>query len=404
MANYISSVSKISIEDQPFELVERKGVGHPDTICDAIAERASRYYSGYCFQHFGRVAHHWFDKVMLIGGEATIGFGKGEMIKPYIIIFAGKAAFAFGNQKIPVRDILYQAASEVLSEVLTDFDPTKNLEISLQIIDHCGPSRKNSRYRPMKLDDLLSLDDKKRISNDCNLLSGYAPLSKLEQMVLSCEKYINGTEFKQANPDTGWDVKVFGSRHEKNFKLLINLPFIAKYISSQSHYVQRKKEVTRQIHEHIYQTFHVIPDISVNPDGDRTDRPYLTVFGSVADTGDIGVVGRGNRINGLITPMRSMSIEAPAGKNPLDHTGKLYGVLAQRLAEEIYLSLKKPIEVHIFTSKAAPLHNPDEITVSIQNWAENQTEKLIVEQIIDSHINSVEGITKELIFKGITMW
>jgi len=66
----IKNTDKNNIENFPFELVERKGVGlakQPDTICDAIAETASRYYSLYFYEKYGRVANHWFDKVMLIG-------------------------------------------------------------------------------------------------------------------------------------------------------------------------------------------------------------------------------------------------------------------------------------------------------------------------------------------------
>jgi S-adenosylmethionine synthetase len=38
--------------------------------------------------------------------------------------------------------------------------------------------------------------------------------------------------------------------------------------------------------------------------------------------------GRGNRINGLITPCRPMRLEAAAGKIPVTHVGKIYNVMA----------------------------------------------------------------------------
>lgn len=122
------------------------------------------------------------------------------------------------------------------------------------------------------------------------------------------------------NPDTGWDVKIFGSRRHEDFKLIVNMPFLAKDIHSLEEYFSRKKECQDQIARYIHETLGLTPDLMLNAT-DRNGRPYLTALGSVADTGDVGVVGRGNRLNGLITPMRSMSIEAPAGKNPLDHTG-----------------------------------------------------------------------------------
>jgi S-adenosylmethionine synthetase len=60
---------------------------------------------------------------------------------------------------------------------------------------------------------------------------------------------------------------------------------------------------------------------------------YLTVTGTSAEAGDDGEVGRGNRVNGLITPFRPMSLEAAAGKNPVSHVGKIYNVLAQDIAQ-----------------------------------------------------------------------
>ena len=57
--------------------------------------------------------------------------------------------------------------------------------------------------------------------------------------------------------------------------------------------------------------------------------------GSSAEAGDDGEVGRGNRVNGLITPHRPMTMEATAGKNPVSHVGKLYNIVASRIANRI---------------------------------------------------------------------
>ena len=323
------------VEEMDFELVERKGVGHPDTMCDAIAECASRNYTQYCINKFGRPAHHWFDKVMLIGGEANIDYGQGEVVKPYTIIFAGKVSYTVNNTIIPVDDILYQSAEEVLSSVLTGFVADKHMIIDNRLVDYQGSGRENSRYRPKDVANLPVLGDVTLTSNDSNLLSAYAPLTTLENLVLKVENFINGEIFKSNNPDTGWDVKVFGSRKKEEYKLLVNMPFLAKDIFTLEQYYERKKDVIQDITNFIKENFDVKVDVSMNAT-DKNGRPYLVALGSVADTGDVGVVGRGNRINGLITPMRPMSIEAPAGKNPIDHTGKIYGVLAMELAQEIY--------------------------------------------------------------------
>ena len=63
-----------------------------------------------------------------------------------------------------------------------------------------------------------------------------------------------------------------------------------------------------------------------------TGAVYLTVTGTSAEAEDDGEVGRGNRVNALITPCRPMSLEAAAGKNPVTHVGKIYNTLARDIA------------------------------------------------------------------------
>lgn len=399
----ITADDRPDIEDLPHELVERKGIGHPDTMCDAIAERASRYYSRYCVDHFGGIAHHWFDKVVLYGGSADVDYGRGQMTKPYTVLFAGKGAFAVGDDPVPLQDILFQAAADVLRETTTGFDAERHLSIACEIVDHQGAGRQRSRYQPRSADELVSLDDMNRTSNDCNLLHGFAPLSRLETAVRGVEQMINGADFKRANPDTGWDVKVFGSRKGSAFRLIVNMPFLAGHIGDFDQYRRRKKECVESITEYLAGLLGEPPELLVNPT-DRNGRPYLTALGSVADTGDVGVVGRGNRLNGLITPMRPMSIEAPAGKNPVDHTGKLYGIAADRLAASVFEAVGRPTEVHIFTSKEAPLDQPDEVNVRVKGWDAGSAEQELIGTIVETAMTSMGDVTRELVYTGITMW
>lgn len=400
---FVSKDLKPHVELLPFELVERKGVGHPDTIADAIAERASMYYSQYFHNKYDRIAHHWFDKVMLIGGSSNIEFGCGEVLKPYRIIFAGKAAKKYNDELVPLDEILFNAAKDVLSEVLTGFDAEKHLVIINEIVDYHGAGRINLRYQPMSSKDLVSLVDTNLVSNDCNLLSGFAPLSRLERIVYDVEQYINGKEFKKIMPQTGWDVKLVGSREYDTYKLLINIPFLAGQVEDVKSYFEYKNKAVKLIEQFISDKFDVKVELTVNPQ-DNNEKYYLTALGSVADTGDVGAVGRGNRINGLITPMRTMSIEAPAGKNPFDHTGKIYGHLVRKLSDEIYDEIKKPVEIHIFTSKEAKLNNPDHVSVQISDWTENEKDVLVINKIVKKRLDEVNEITKEFIFTGTIMW
>jgi S-adenosylmethionine synthetase len=387
-----------SVEDLPYELAERKGVGHPDTMCDAIAERMSRYYSLHCIKEFGGVAHHWFDKVTLYGGGADIGYGRGELTAPYRVKVFGKAAFRVGATEIPVRDLVHRAAADVLAEVTTGFDESRHLVVEIGVVDHRGSGRGASRYQPASPRDLVPLHSGGLVSNDTNLLHGYAPLSRLETAVLGLENLVNGPAFKARHPDSGWDVKVFGSRRGDTFSLVVNMPFLASGITSMDHYLERKRQIQGELEEYVT-GLGIGPHSMLMNATDRNGRPYLTALGSVADTGDVGVVGRGNRVNGLITPMRPMSIEAPAGKNPLDHTGKIYNVLAMRLARQVHEECGGPAQVHIFTSKEAPLERPDEIVITTPDPDEDALGALT-----ETAVAGTGDLSAELIETGITLW
>jgi len=383
------------------ELVERKGVGHPDTLCDAIAERASRYYSSHCLEVFGRLAHHWFDKVMLIGGEAQLGFGRGELVAPYRVIFAGKAVLHVRRQSIPCYELLHRATAEVLCETLHGFDPTRHLLVDLQVRDGRGPGQICSRYRPRTAQDLPAARAE-AVSNDCNLCAAFAPFTELEQMVFDSERFLNGEAFKLANPDTGSDIKIIGTRRSASLRLLVNLPFIANLVPDRLTYRRREREVAGELESFLKEAFATVPEIVVNPEDSR-GRTYLTATGSVADTGDVGCVGRGNRINGLITPMRPMSIEAASGKNPIDHSGKLYNVLAQRIATELAETTGLPATVFISTSKGRPLDDPDEVIVELESGQAVPDPADLVSRI-RRQVGRVADLSDEMIGDGLVLW
>lgn len=176
------------------------------------------------------------------------------------------------------------------------------------------------------------------------------------------------------------------------------MPFLAAHIESMDHYLARKAVVQAELEAAVGPMG--IADFTMLMNAtDRNGRPYLTALGSVADTGDVGVVGRGNRVNGLITPMRPMSIEAPAGKNPLDHTGKIYNVLAARLARQVHEQYGGPAQVHVFTSKEAPLERPDEVVVTSPH-ADGEA----LAALVDGAVAGTGDLTAEFVETGITLW
>lgn len=392
------------INYQNFEIVERKGVGHPDTLCDAIAEKISQSYSLYCMKHYRKVAHHWFDKVMLIGGEAKIEYSQSHIIKPYKLIIAGKCAKEIMGDPVPLMDIYKEAAKYVLENNLTDFDMEKHLIIIDETVDHQGAGRDNNRYRPQTLDDLSGLSVEDSRSNDCNLLSSHYPLTTLEDMVLQSEMFLNSKEFKKRFPMIGWDVKVVGYRAMDTYEITINIPVLANYIESKDSYFEVLDFVRTDLESFLSSKYESSVELIINPQ-DKTGNPYLTLFGSAADTGDVGVVGRGNRINGLITPMQAMSIEAAAGKNPIDHTGKLYSVLAEKLAKKIYELTQRKTDIYIYTYKEVLLNEPAEVIVYIEdeNKLSEDTENQI-KSLVGNELTQLDEILNDFIFRGVVLW
>jgi len=79
------------IASGPLEVVERKGVGHPDTICDAAMERVAvaltRAYRKLC----GRVLHFNADKGLLIAGAVECRPGWGRVIEPMRLVIGDRA-------------------------------------------------------------------------------------------------------------------------------------------------------------------------------------------------------------------------------------------------------------------------------------------------------------------------
>lgn len=396
-------INQMQSNTRECELVERKGIGHPDTICDAIAEKCSKNYSLYFYNKYKKFGHHWFDKVILIGGESNIDFGKGEIKKPYKIIVAGKCVKKVGNEDIPLEDIFKASCKEVFEKCLTGFDIEKHLIIVDETVDHQGAGRKKSRYQPESVEDLAVIDASNLVSNDCNLLSSHYPFTLLEKIVLEIESYINGSKFKICFPQTGWDVKVVGLRNKNKFELLINIPILVNTVKNIDEYNEVVAKIGKHLDSYLKNLYKVNLLLNINPQ-DRTDNPYLTVLGSAADTGDVGVVGRGNRINGLITPMQSMSIEAPAGKNPLDHTGKIYGLLTRELAQVLSENLGREIELHVYTFKEVSIRKPAQVIVNIMGGSLDEREVKEIHELINDRFNNINNTIESFIFSNPILW
>lgn len=390
----LSFSNRPTTDTQEFEVVERKGIGHPDTLCDAIAEHISRSYSRYCMNKFGAIPNHWVDKCTLIGGACDRSFGKGKVISPLQIHVIGKVTHSVGEEEIPVYDIALQAVDAYLKEVFPHIT-SNDYQLKLFTNHNWGAGRPQIWYSPQSIEDICPPE--KAAANDAVICTAFAPLTPLERLALLLEEKLNGKTFKKEHPYIGTDIKVIACRRQEKVHLTLCIPFIALLTPSRDFYDRKKEEMIDLIlnyAQEAYPQFSYTVNINTRDDENAI---YMTHLGSAADTGDVGVVGRGNRMNGLITPNRPQSIEAPCGKNPVYHTGKIYSVLAQKIANEIADSCQAEVEIYITSETGNPLSEPSNLLVNFIGKKNNEIDEQTVNEIIDKNLNSTVELTYALI-------
>lgn len=380
------------IEDLPVEIVERKGVGHPDSLCDGIAERISVEYSRWCQQNLDTLLHHNFDKVQLVAGEVEVGYGGGQMIRPIRIQIAGRGTPLYRGQKIPLDAIAIQAARAHIRETMRHLDPDRHM-----VIDS---------YVGRGAEELAHVVDRVT-ANDTSFGVSHWPRSGLERVVYETSHYVNFQLIHRF--PIGEDVKVMGARQGDEMVLTIAIPLLAEQIGDRTDYI----EVRRAIHDAI-QTFAEGLDgrkvtVMVNTADDvDADAVYLTLTGTSAEMGDDGAVGRGNRVNGLITPFRSVSLEAACGKNPISHVGKVYNVLAMLVAQDIVEQVPavKEATVYLLSQIGAPLDQPLVATAYIRPRSGSLTPSLQadVRAVLDHRLAEVHQVRERILARDFPLF
>ncbi len=380
------------VETLTVELVERKGVGHPDYIADSVAEAASRALSKYYLEKYGTILHHNLDKVLLVGGQANPRFGGGEVLQPIYIIIAGRATTevktSSGVEPIPVGTLLISAAKEWIRRNMRFLDPEEHVVVDYKI-------GKGS----VDLVGVYELGKKMPLANDTSFGVGYAPMTVLEKIVFEVERYLNSPKVKKELPEVGEDIKVMGLRRDKTIEITVAVAIVSKLTPDLDHYLAVKEEVANRV---LSLASTIAPDYDIKVYVNVADKPdkgivYLTVTGTSAEHGDDGATGRGNRVNGLITPMRPMSLEATAGKNPVSHVGKIYNVVAKITAEKIYEQVKgiREVYVKILSQIGRPIDDPLVANVKVLP-EEKLTNDMVheIQGIIDEELSKIKDITK----------
>ena len=353
----IEALQRKPVNNMKIELVERKGVGHPDYIIDASCEYVSRELSKYYLNKYGMILHHNVDKGLIIGGEAEPRFGGGVVTKPIEIHVAGRASYDDDYEE--VIEVSREAVKKFLKENIRHLDPDTHVNIKLSL-----------RRGSTELANLVKRSKEIPLANDTSFGVGYYPLSDLESMVYYLERHLNSPEIKKSYKFIGEDIKISGLRIGRKVTLTVASAIVDRYINSVKEYKDSKDTVLKLSQEFLDQEGYSDKyriRVRVNTADDLKSRKiYLTVTGTSAEMGDDGNTGRGNRVNGLITPNRFMSLEAVAGKNPINHVGKIYNVLAMKMSRDIYMELEDTVEevyVRILSTIGKKITEPQIVNV-----------------------------------------
>ncbi|KPJ95517.1 MAG: S-adenosylmethionine synthase [Gammaproteobacteria bacterium SG8_11] len=384
----------------PVEIVERKGIGHPDTICDALAEELSLALCRYYREQFGLILHHNVDKALLWGGASQTAFNGGRVIEPMEIFLAGRATLTFKGVVVPVEEILVETGRQWLKTHLHALDAERHVKLHTLI-------------RPGSA-DLVDLYLRQQntgvaLANDTSCGVGYAPLDELERLVYGVEKHLNSASIKTDHPEIGEDIKVMGVRQGEHIQLTIGCAFVDHSIKDMEDYAAKKAKVVSLVIQQAKRLSNKSVAVEVNTaDGDSKDSIYLTVTGTSAEAGDDGEVGRGNRVNGLITPYRPMNMEAAAGKNPVTHVGKLYNIVAQLIADTIVdeLPAVQEAQCYLVSRIGKPIHEPQVVDLKVQLREGVATHEVQprIREICLGHLSNIGSIQDQLLKGTVTVY
>ncbi|NIP31515.1 MAG: methionine adenosyltransferase [Candidatus Dadabacteria bacterium] len=372
------------LADESIEIAERKGIGHPDTICDQITEQISIELCKYYLKEFGAIMHHNVDKALLIGGQSQPAYKGGKVIKPMSLVIAGRAAQQVQGKVVPVEEIAIETAKKWFQENIRHLDVSKDVKIFAEI-------------RPGS-EDLVKLfcrfgKGEVPLANDTSFGVGYYPTTFLEDTIIKIEQLLNDQATKKQFPFIGEDIKVMGVKMHPKSHFTIAIAMIDKYINELNDYATKINQVKEFIITKLLLTDTAIY-INTADDYDR-ESIYLTVTGTSAESGDDGQVGRGNRINGLITPYHPMSLEAASGKNPVSHIGKIFNYFAMDLSRAIVENrFADAANVFIVSQIGKPINDPQLLHIQLKNMGVNKKQ---VADLAKEKLSEIPNFWKSII-------
>ncbi len=400
-ALHVEEITGRSADELEIEMVERKGKGHPDTLIDGAAEAVSDALSHYYLRNFGKILHYNVDKGILVGGSAEARFGGGEVVEPIYIMVAGRATKTVRvdskESEIPVEEIAKDAVAAFIRTNMRFLDPEEHVRIETR-----------TRQGSSELVSIFLKHDGMPLSNDTSIGVGYAPMTKTEKIALGIERHLNSARFKKRYPEVGEDVKVMALRKGRKLDVMVAAAMVSGKVRDSDHYISAIQDVRKEI-ERIASEEDADAKVQINAADDyKKGRFYLTVTGTSAEQGDDGNTGRGNRVNGLVSPMRHYSMETTAGKNPVNHTGKLYNAVAVLASDRIVKEVAgvKECYVRVLSKIGSPIDRPElaSAAVMLRKGSRFSSVKGDVESILDDSMARIKETTKLILERKMSLF
>lgn len=402
------TANRISIEAQThtpvgkqrIELVERKGKGHPDSICDAVAEAVSLALCREYEAAFGRIQHHNTDKALLVAGRTEPRLGGGQVIEPMRLVLGDRAVHEYHGKRIAIGAIAEACAKGWLREHLRFVDPERHLVVQNELKEGSPELTDNFEREVIG-------------ANDTSAAVGYAPLTETERLVLEAEQWLNSPAFQQPFPEAGEDVKVMGVRRDRSLMLTVAIAVVDRLVANAQSYFRRKEEMRQALTAYLQTRLSDLDEATVQLN--MLDDPargesgmYLTVLGTSAEGGDCGQVGRGNRVNGVMPLNRPISSEAAAGKNPVSHVGKIYTLLTHHIAGQVVERVPGVAEVYVWLCSqiGQPINAPwiAAAQLSLEVGVGLAEVQPAVEQIINEELAQIHEFSRRLARGEISVW
>lgn len=386
------------------EVVERKGLGHPDTLVDGIAEFSEVQYAKHCLERFGAIPHHNLDKAMLLGGLCLQQFGGNDFQSPLRMMFMGRASKSFGGEEIPLAEIQDEAARIYLQRVMPHLDTADSRVYGAESLtsDH---STRPFWFSPRSIEDLPEYMVEMPRANDTATMISYWPLTDTERLTLDLEGFFyNDDEHGMPVPRfdfVGQDIKVMSVRNGNVIKSTLAIPQVTTHTSDAKEYFDRERYLEVVLQEYAQNKIGdtAIAQVVVNTQTKGPNpRPYLVTGGSCTDFGEEGAVGRGNKTHGIISSFRPNTMEAPHGKNPTYFVGKLLGYQADFIAKTVYETLGARCQVVLQANLGDELFDPSRIIVSTDREVDRGDVETVVADCLSLGKETTNRIINEMYF------